>query len=497
MQQYKVFSNSIAAIVQVLIVGCVYFALYRYLLEAIGIELLGVWSLIISSTSFALVANFGISTSIVKFVATYYAKEEFGKLSKLIFTAILFIAASYSIVSIIIFILGIYAIPFFIHEKYVAIAYQILPYSLISLVINVIGITVGGCLDGIQKNYIKSYIVCLTSILLLILSILLTPRYGLKGLVFSQIIQSLTVLLLSIFYLSKSLQGVFSIKWNWSNLAFKEIFSFGIKMQALSVMQMFFEPITKGLLSKYGGLAMVGYYEMATRLVSQLGSLIVKANQVIIPVVAEAKEKNVGDIKGIYIKIFSAVLFFDVILISVIIVASPLISFLWLGKVVPFFLFVVILNSVVSFINIISNTAYFSYLGKGELNWLIWAYVVITILNPLLGYVLGSNFDGYGVVIAWNFSFLINSLLVLISYHKANHIFWHELISYQDSLFFGIGIIFSGIGYYVSMTYFNGALNSYSLCIFVIILLIYIRLIFHSKTIRYLFNLAKVKLHIN
>ena len=155
MQQSKIFSNSVAATVEVIIVGIGYFVLYRYLLRHLGIELLGVWALIISSTSFALIANFGISTSIVKFVATYYAKNEFDKLKKLIFTAILFIAASYSIVSIIIFILGIYAIPFFIHEKYVAIAYQILPYSLISLVINVIGITVGGCLDGIQKNYIK------------------------------------------------------------------------------------------------------------------------------------------------------------------------------------------------------------------------------------------------------------------------------------------------------------------------------------------------------
>ena len=128
--------------------------------------------------------------------------------------------------------------------------------------------------------------------MLLILSILLTPRYGLKGLVFSQIIQSLTVLLLSIFYLSKSLQGVFSIKWNWSNSAFKEIINYGLKMQALSFMQMLFEPITKGLLSNFGGLAMVGYYEMGSRLVSQLGSLIVRANQVIVPVVAVAREKN-------------------------------------------------------------------------------------------------------------------------------------------------------------------------------------------------------------
>ena len=35
---------------------------------------------------------------------------------------------------------------------------------------------------------------------------------------------------------------------------------------------------------------MVGYYEMASRLVVQLRSLIVSANQVMIPVIAESQE---------------------------------------------------------------------------------------------------------------------------------------------------------------------------------------------------------------
>ena len=494
MQQSKIFSNSVAAMVEVIIVGIGYFVLYRYLLRHLGIELLGVWALIISSTSFALIANFGISTSIVKFVATYYAKNEFDKLRKLIFTAILFVAVSYSLVSILIFIFGIYAIPFFIDVKYISIAFQILPFSLISLIINVMGITVGGCLDGIQKNYIKSYIVSLTSILLLILSLLLTPKYGLKGLVFAQIIQSLTMLLLTTIYLSKSLKSVFSLKWNWSNSAFKEIINYGLKMQALSFMQMLFEPITKGLLSNFGGLAMVGYYEMGSRLVSQLGSLIVRANQVIVPVVAEAREKNEFYINQLYKKSFSIVLFFDVILISALTIASPIISFLWLGEIVPFFLFVVILNSAVLFVNIISNTAYFSYLGKGELKWLIYSYVAVTVLNPLLGYVLGLNFNAYGVVSAWNLSFLVNSLLVLFSYHKTNNILWAELISPKDTMFIIIAVIFSAIGYYMVLSYFQGLVNYLVLTFFTAFLFVLIRFISNNQNMKIVFDLAKVKL---
>ena len=166
MQKSKLLFNSIAAIGQVLVVGIVYLLLYRYLLVTLGIELLGVWSLIIASTSLALIANFGISTSIVKFIATYHTRNDFESLKKLIFTASVFIIVTYSIISVIILIAGTYILPHFIEANYLPIALEILPFSLISLVINALGGVISSCLDGIQKNYIKSYIVSFTSILL-------------------------------------------------------------------------------------------------------------------------------------------------------------------------------------------------------------------------------------------------------------------------------------------------------------------------------------------
>src|SRR5690606_8495248 len=146
------------------------------------------------------------------------------------------------------------------------------------------------------------------------------------------------------------------------------------------------------LLSKFGGLAMVGYYEMASRLVLQLRSLIVNANQVVIPVVAEAKETNVGFIKELYLKTFSIILFLNIMLTSAIVIAAPVISHLWIGQFIPFFIFTVILNSVIVFVNISSNPAYFSFLGEGKLNWLIYSYLSVTIINVAAGYILGSMF---------------------------------------------------------------------------------------------------------
>lgn len=490
MQKSKLFFNSIAAIGQVLIVGIVYLVLYRYLLVTLGIELLGVWSLIIASTSLALIANFGISTSIIKFVATYYARNDFDRLRKLIFTAAVFIIGTYSIISVVILIAGTYVLPHFIEAKYLPIALEILPFSLLSLIINALGGVISSCLDGIQKNYIKSYIVSFSSIVLFALSVLLTPKFGLKGLIFAQIFQAIIVLVASIYYLSKSIKSIFTLQWNWSKSLFKEIINYGIKMQALSFMQMSFEPVTKALLSKYGGLAMVGYYEMASRLVTQLRSLIVSANQVIIPVVAEAKETKETYVKELYIKTFSIVLLFDIVLITGIIITAPIVSFLWIGKIVPFFLFAVVLNSIVAFVNICSNPAYFSYLGEGKLNWLIYSYIAITLLNPILSYFLGVEFNGYGVVVGWNIAFLIGSLLVLFSYHQKNHISLKSLLSLHDLWFIFLASLTSIFGYYSIISWFDSKLNYLFICIFVICLVWFVFSFLKNKHLKNVYQKA-------
>ena len=64
------------SLVQVVLVGISLFILYRFLLRSIGIERMGVWSVVLATTSVANVANLGISASVVRFVAKYLHEEK-------------------------------------------------------------------------------------------------------------------------------------------------------------------------------------------------------------------------------------------------------------------------------------------------------------------------------------------------------------------------------------------------------------------------------------
>ena len=231
---------------------------------------------------------------------------------------------------------------------------------------------------------------------------------------------------------------------------------------------------------------------MASRLVTQLRGLIVSANQVVIPVVADAKETNASYVKELYVKSFSIVLFFDILLITAIILFTPLVSYLWIGSIVPFFIFAVVLNCIVVFINILSNPAYFSYLGEGKLNWLIYSYLAISLLNPVLGFLLGSLLPGYGVVIAWNVSFLVSSVIILVSYNKTNNIRLNSLISREDFKLLFISLIVSCSGFLFLYIYLESTIfNVVFIAIFVLSLILMIKTVLNNHNFKAILIYAK------
>jgi O-antigen/teichoic acid export membrane protein len=208
--------------------------------------------------------------------------------------------------------------------------------------------------------------------------------------------------------------------------------------------------------------------------------------------VADAKETNESYVKELYIKSFSIVLFFDVLLITGIIIFAPLVSYIWIGEIIPFFVFAVVINSIVVFINILSNPAYFSYLGEGKLNWLIYSYFAITILNPLLGFLLGHVYSGYGVVIAWNVSFLVSSIIILHSYNKLNSIALKTVLKKPEVVFICIATLLASFGCLSLYQYLlDYTVDFIFITIFALCFVVFMSLLIKNKNFKTLFQHAK------
>ncbi|SHK42185.1 lipopolysaccharide biosynthesis protein [Epilithonimonas mollis] len=429
----KLTINALSAVVQVVFTALLYFFLYRYLLASIGVKQLGVWSLILSFSSIANLANMGLTSGLVKFVAEYLTEDDKSKLGKLIFTSIVSMSFLFVVLSLIIISGAQFFLGLVVDEKFLNIALEILPYSLGSLCVNAIGGVFTSVLEGHQKNYIRNFIYVASNIVMYVGTILLTPVYHLKGVAIAQLSQSIFIFIVAMIFTVKINPDNRIRYWKWSSDSFKELFNYGYKFQLVSICQMLYEPATKLLLSKYGGLAFLGHYEMATKVVSQFRALLTNANQVVVPVVAEkAKVQEDSYLQAFYIKMNRILLLFNLPLSTSLIIMAPLISFIWLGEVNFNFVFSLFILGIATFINIMCGPAYFSSLGQGRLNILVVVHIGMAIINIILGIALGIYAGGYGIVIAWATALSAGSLFLIFNYNRTLKIGLYNIFQKEE-----------------------------------------------------------------
>ncbi|MCL0076733.1 oligosaccharide flippase family protein [Dehalococcoidia bacterium] len=417
MQKRQILINAIMSVVQVVIVGIVLFVLYRFLLNTIGIEQLGVWSVVLATTSVANIANLGLSASVVKFVAKYLARGEGQTVANVIQTSAISIGVLIGLVLLIAYPFATWLLGLIIPVENLKDALSILPYALASLWLMVIASVFQAGLDGYQRIDLRSMLFMAGAILHLILSILLVPVHGLMGLAYAQVAKSFVMLLGSWVLLKRCLPLLPIIRFRWNRKLFKEMLGYGLHFQAISISQVLYDPITKALLTNFGGLAMTGFYEMASRMILQLRALIVSGNQVLVPVVADLQERNPDLIRNVYRQNYGFMLYLALPLYAIIIAFTPLISEMWIGYYESIFITFSILLAVGWFINTLSAPAYFSYLGIGKLKWNTLGHIAMALINVALGFIGGYIWGGLGVVIAWVLSLIVGSFIIVIPYH--------------------------------------------------------------------------------
>ncbi len=450
----KITINATSAIVQVVFTAVLYFFLYKYMLDRLGAELLGVWSLILSFSSIANLANLGLTSGLVKFVAEYIAEGRKSGIGSLIFTSLLSLSGLFAVAVAIIFFLAAGLLRFVVDEKFLDAAMAILPYSLASLFINTISGVFTSTLEGFQKNYLRNFLYIFSGVAFFAGVTLLTPRFQLTGVAMAQLIQSGVVFGGAFLLMHRISTHNRITHWRWDRRTFKELFGYGYKMQLVSVAQLLYEPCTKFLLSRFGGLAFLGHYEMASRLVNQFRALLVNANQVVIPVVAHtAKTKTKADLQDFYRKMNRVLFTLTVPLSTALLITTPFISSVWIGYPDSDFIFATVALTLSAAVNIMCGPSYFSCMAEGRLSILVAVHVGMAVVNVVLGYALGMFFAGYGVFIAWSVALSAGSTAIIAAYSKELSVDYIGIFSKNDRtllllsalvLALGAGIYFIG-----------------------------------------------------
>lgn len=390
------------------------FGAYRILTHAVGIEGVGLWSLLVAGSLVARLGDVSGSGGLARFAAVELSKPRLeNAVVRYINTVTLTTIAFNGIAAVLLWIVADFVIERFVGHARVAEARVLMPFAIVGTVfLSPIAATVCSAIDGTQRVDQRAILVSCSSVILFLASWLLIPRYGGIGFGVAQMLQQLVVIVFGWILLRRRIPHLGWFPNSWSRSVFGETVGFGLRLQATGLASLLTEPLAKLILSQWGGLGFVGYYEFALRFLNQARSLVTAGAQ---PLVAAAAGvgNDISKLDAMLDKSTKVAMLGGICICAGAIAFSPVFSYIMIGQVRREFIYVICILAFGFGVNVLSIPFYLIALGRGVMFWNLASQIQAAVVIILLGVPLGFAFGGYGVVASLAASMVFGSVLIL------------------------------------------------------------------------------------
>ena len=336
---------------------------YKLLLNKEGIEVLGLWSILTAAIFIIRIGDVGMGSSAERHVALVSIESSASKLKSYLDTALIINIVLFLCLSIVGYFVFSSNIELIVPEntEFQKKAQEILPIMFFTFFIsNVANVVLGG-IRGLHLGYIAAYISIFSNCVQLLLFIFLVPILGVKGLAIGQLVQNLVLIIMAWTVVSFQLKKYINIsvfKINFSKTIFKELFNFSVKAQSINILNGIFEPISKFLIGHTAGMSALGLYELAYKIVSLPRNAVVSGVMGTMPVVTRLFSEDQKMARDIYIKTKSLVSKVTTAIMFLVMVGSPLASYILLDNINYQLIWYVVILALGFTINSIGSPAY-------------------------------------------------------------------------------------------------------------------------------------------
>ena len=408
--------DAMSSLIQVVLSAIAIFLLYRVVLEALGTREFGIWALVLAATSMVGLSNMGLTNSIIKHVAERHSDGDLAHVAALIETSVISVAALAAVLACAGYPLMRSYFAYSLDADAYQTALSILPMALLAFVLSMVTGIYHSALYGCHLIVARNSILIFDSLGYLGLAVWLAPAHGLKGLIDARVLQNALTLFISVSVLRRHVPDLPLVLLRWSAARFKELIGYAFSLQLVGLLNLAMDPVTKGLLSRFGSLEMVTYYEMSSRLILQVRGLIVSANQVLLPTFAKESRGDAIGVSSLFERSFGVTFYVTVCFFSLSMAAMPLLGLIWLGREQILFVDFSLILCVGWMVNTLAVPAYFACLGTGTLRVVVFSHLIMSVLNVLLSYGLGRWWGGIGVVAGWSMALASGGLATHVLY---------------------------------------------------------------------------------
>ena len=429
MDTQRLSRNALSAVGQVVVSTVLLFVLYRFLVVRIGVDRVGLWSLVLAVTSVGRIAEFGMSSSVLQAVASSLPSGTQRRAVSAIWMGIGICASLLGLVALLLHPAFAWLLERFVDEPAARqLGKEVIPYTLASLWMGGVAGLFLAALDGCQRIALRSLITVGVNALFVVSAVLLVNAMGFRGLAIAQVLQAGGLLLVSAYAVGRLLPIFRLTELSWDRKQFLGMLGYGSNVQIVTVAQLLFDPAAKAMLSKVGGLTIAGYFDMASRAVTQFRLVVVSAFQALVPAVSDIHARNPDAVKGAYAKSYRLLAFLVPPYFAVVAAGFPLISLIWLGRVDKGFLIIGWLMCVGWAVNSMAVAAYFSYLGLGRLRWNTISHLCIGLGNVLFAVAISYFLGPIGIVAGSMLALGCGSVMLVIVFQQEHGIRFRALV---------------------------------------------------------------------
>lgn len=405
--------NALAGVAQTLVSAGLMFVFYRAVYAGLGAESVGIWSVVLASTSLARLAELGFTGSAVKYTAGRLARGARHEAALVVETTVVTVAVALALLVPVAYAGLRAALPAFVEPSGQSRALSLLPYACASLWASGVAGAVQSGLDGAGRIDQRNGVALVAQALYVALGLIWMRPWGLVGLAAAQLVQAMVLASGCWVFLRRALPEVGVAPVRWHRPLFREMLGYSTRYQGLGVLRVLYEPTTKALLSRYGGLEAAGIYEMASLAVTKLRALLVSAQQALTPEVAGLAETAPERLAWVYARANALNWYVSVPAFVLLGASGPLLSHLLTGSVSGLFIAFNLVLAAGWFANTLGGPAFFVLLGTGEMRGLLAAHAWIGLANAVLGWVLGGWLGALGVAAGWGVALAVGTLWML------------------------------------------------------------------------------------
>ncbi len=389
---------------------------FSVLVRLTDIKTIGLWVLLNSLLGFSRIADFW-SAGLVSFVAEEIGRDEKQSAARLVSTAMVTAAVGFFLV-----ILAAGSLLYLLAEHIpgdidAAQVRRMVPLMCITFWFTSVAITYHVGFLAFDQPLLKLIQNVGGSAIFFTISVMLTPSYGIWGILIAQSIQGVLMLGFGMIVFNLCItKGNSTFAWNRRD--FQKLSHYGSRATLIGILQLASDPLIRLLMSRFGGLGAVTLMEVATRMIVAIRGLVLAAGQLMVPAFAKASSDDIQVTEKLYNVSRRIFILITVPVLSCLLALGPAMERIMLGKEDSLFLPMLWMLSIGWGLNIISAPAFFLLTARRQLRPLFWNRLLMLMAVSVFGFTGGYLFGVLGVTLGVTIGLAIAASVMIIAARK-------------------------------------------------------------------------------